>query len=322
MKGAKWIIYIMSVYMLTGFVSTELMAAETKLIPLYTAAAGGPSYMLGAGIASLTKKYVPGIEMVAEATPGSLPMVKNLREREGMKKEGFAIIASDGAFNAYHGKKDFEGKAYPSIRGITFLFGGPQFLAVPASSSIRSYADVRGKRIAIGGPGSTLAESTLALLELYGIKRSDFKPYFFGYVEAANGIRDGSLDGGILADVQYMELSLTQNVRVVPADEEVLKKLVTLYPYYPYTVFKPGSYKGVVQDSPAITFVVAFYTHAGVSTDVVYQITRSLFEHREEFYQVHKFAKMMTPETALKGIPIPLHPGAEKYFRESGVIKN
>jgi len=322
MKGTKVIAFLIVVYVLMGFISAGPMAAETKLIPLYTAAAGGPSYMLGAGIASLTKKYVSGVEMVAEATPGSGPMVRNLREREGMKREAFAIIASDGAFNAYHGKKDYEGKAYPAIRGITFLFGGPQFLAVPANSSIRSYSDVRGKRVGIGGPGSTIAESTLALLELYGIKRSDFKPYFFGYVEAANGIRDGSLDGGILADVQYTELSLTQNVRAVPADEEILKKLLSQYPYYPYAIFKSGSYKGVDQDTPAITFVVALYTYAGVSTDLVYQITKNLFEHREEYYQVHKFARMMTPETALKGIPIPLHPGAEKYYKESGVIKN
>jgi TRAP transporter TAXI family solute receptor len=139
------------------------------------------------------------------------------------------------------------------------------------------------------------------------------------------GIIDGSLDAGFLGGsypmASYTEVSLTHAVRIVPVDEKVIKEMASGSPYYYRAVVKAKSYKGLEQDTSIIGFAAGLFTHANVSTDLVYSVLRSLYEHRTEYYQVHASAKEMTPGAALKGIPIPLHPGAENYFKEIGIIK-
>ena len=321
----RLILMIAVLIFITLTVTPASMPSSKKLIPLYTPPSGGTGYILGAGIASVTKKHLPDLEVVVEATPGTVAMVKFLMERESMKREAFAIFACDGAFNAVKGQKEFAGKPFPNLRAVTFLWGADLYLVVPTNSPIKSYADIKGRRVGMGGAGSTVALTGLYLLELSGVKREDFKPYFFVYKETIQGIKDGSLDAGFLAGgypiASYTELSLTHSVRIVPVDEEIIKKVTSENPYYYGGLVKAKSYKGLENDTPIVGFAGGLFTHAGVSTDLVYQITKNLYEHREEYYQIHLSAKEMTPETALKGIPIPLHPGAERYFKEIGVLR-
>jgi TRAP transporter TAXI family solute receptor len=312
-------------FIFSGIVFTSTSSAASKLIPVYTPATGGTGYILGAGIASLTKKYLQDVEMVVEPTTGALEMVRLIIERDRMKKEGFGIFGTVDAYYAFKGLKEYVGKPYPDLRAITFLWGADIYLVVPANSPIKSYADLKGKRVGMHGAGSSISLVAFSLLEAHGIKRQDFRPYFFVYKETMEGIKDGSLDAGFLGGsypmASYTELSLTHKVRIVPVDEKVIKEMVRGSPYYYRAVVKAESYKGLEQDTPILGFAAGLFTHANVIVDLVYNIVKNLYEHRTEYYQVHASAKEMMPETALKGIPIPLHPGAEKYFKEIGVVK-
>ena len=273
----------------------------------------------------MTKKYVPDVEMVVEPTTGALEMVKRIMEREQIKKEGLGIFGTVDAYYAFKGLREYAGKPYPNLRAMTFLWGADIYLVVPANSPIKSYADLKGKRVGMHGAGSSISLVAFSLLEAHGVKRDNFKPYFFVYRETMEGIIDGSLDAGFLGGsypmASYTELSLAHSVRIVPVDENVIKEMVRESPYYYRAVVKAKSYKGLEQDTPILGFAAGLFTHATVSDDLVYNIMRNLYEHRMEYYQVHASAKEMTPETALKGIAIPLHPGAEKYFKEIGIIK-
>jgi TRAP transporter TAXI family solute receptor len=295
--------------------------AAAKVIPWYTPPSGGAGYMLGAGLASVTKKYLQDVEVVVEPTKGTLEMVRLLKEREGMKREAFAQIGSPDAYDAYKGQKGFAGKPYPTIRAVTFLHGGDAPLVVLRNSSIKSYADLKGKRVGIGGAGSSVALMSFACLEAHGVKREDFKPYYYSYKESADGITDKSLDAGFMPVLSFAELSLTQDVRMVPMDEPVAKKIVTEHPYYYIDVVKAKAYKGIEQDTPIMLFAVNLFTHAGVSEDLTYRILKNLYEHLPEFHAVHRAARDATLQNALRGVVVPLHPGAEKYYKEVGVIK-
>ena len=325
MKRIGFMVLAVGLFGFLGLISVSTSSAASKLIPVYTPATGGTGYILGAGIASVTKKYLPGVEMVVEPTTGSLEMVRRILERDQMKKEGFGIFGTIDAYNAFKGLKEYVGKPYPNLRAITFLWGADIYLVVPASSPIKSYADIKGKRVGMAGAGSSISLIAFSLLEAHGVKREDFKPYFYVYKETMEGIKDGSLDAGFLGGsypmASYTELSLTHNVRIVPVDEMVIGQMVKGSPYYYRGVVKAKSYKGLEQDTPIPGFAVGLFTHANVSADLMYNIVKNLYEHRTEYYQVHVSAKEMTPETALKGIPIPLHPGAEKYFKEIGIVK-
>jgi len=325
MKRNFFIVLAVCFFIFPGIFSVSTSSAASKLIPLYTPSSGGTGYILGAGIASLTKKYVQDVEMVVEPTTGSLEIVRRIAERDRMKKEGFGVFGTVDAYHSFKGLKEFSGNPYPNLRAITFLWGADVYLVVLSNSPIKSYADLKGKRVSVSGAGSTVSLVAFSLLEAHGVKRDDFKPYFFVYKETMEGIKDGSLDAGFLGGsypmASYTELSLTHNVRIVPVDEKVIKEMVSESPYYYRAVVEAKSYKGLEQDTPIIGFAAGLFTHANVSADLVYSILKNLYEHRTQYYQVHASAKEMTPGTALKGIPIPLHPGAEKYFKEIEIIK-
>jgi TRAP transporter TAXI family solute receptor len=325
-RKRKIILLFIGISLFSVTISTAPGLAASTLIPVYTPPTGGTGYILGAGIASVTKKYLPGVELVVEPLGGgTVAIVKMLMEKETMKRDAFGVFAADGAFNAFKGQKEFAGKPYPNLRAVTFLWGADLYLVVPTNSPIRSYSDLKGKRVGMGGAGGTVSLTALYLLELHGVKREDFKPYFFVYKETIEGIKDGSLDAGFLGGgypiAAYTEISLTHSVRIVPVQEEIIKKVTVENPYYYRGLVKANSYKGLEHDTPIIGFSSGLNTQAGVNEGLVYQITKNLFDHKEDYYQIHLSAREMTPETALKGIPIPFHPGAERYFKEAGILK-
>lgn len=320
----RLILMITALIFLTLIVNQPVMAAEKKMIPLYTPPSGGTAYILGAGLASVTNKYMPDVEMVVEATTGTLEMVRRLMERERMTREAFATFGTVEGNDAFKGLREHSGKACPTLRAVSFQTSYVIYLTVPANSPIKSYADIKGKRVGMSGAGSSVAVLGFFLLEAHGVKKEDFKPYFYTYKETMEGIKDGGIDAGFLGGsypmASYTELSLTHNVRIVPVDRSIVEKVISERPYL-LEVVKAKSYKGLEQDTPVMGWAGGIFTHASVSSDLIYRFIKNLYEHREDYYQVHVAAKEMTPETALKGISIPLHAGAEKYFKEIGVIK-
>ena len=319
------IIYVIGTYTLLTIFSLICVHAATEVIPLYTPPVGGTAYVLGAGVVSVTNKYLPDAHLVHEASTGTMAMVRRMMQRDAAKKPCFAVFGTPDGWDAYKGLGIFAGTPFSNLRAIVFVNASDQYLVVPAKSPIKTFADVKGKRIGIGGPGSTVANSALLFLEYSGVTKNDFKPYYYTYRETVEGIQDGSLDGGFVGGgypiAIYTELALTHDVRIVPIDEKILKKIVDERPYYYGTVVKAKSYKGLEQDILIYGFATALWTLSSLSTDFVYTLLKNLFDHRADYYAIHQSAKDMTPEDAMKGIPIPFHSGAQRYFKEAGVMK-
>lgn len=327
MKSARvrMLVSVAGMYLLLSFLCPSMGVMAAELIPFYTPPAGGVAYVLGAGIITVTNKYIPEAKMVHEATTGTMDIVRRMMARAEAKKDCFGIFGTVDGYRAYKGQGEYSGKAFTSLRHVVFVNGTDLYLVVPADSPIKSYGDARGKRIGMGGPGSTVANTALFLFEQHGIKKEDFKPYYFTYRETVDGIQDGSLDGGFLAGgypvAAYTELSSRHNVRIVPVEEKKLKKITAEHPYYYESLIKANAYKGLEKDTPILGFTTALFSHEGVDAEFMYRFVKNLFEHREDYYAIHTSAKDMTPETALKGMSVPLHPGAGKYYKEIGVIK-
>ena len=326
MKWTKPIpLLVVGIFALIATIPPTTLRAASELIPLYTPPVGGTAYVLGAGIVSLTNKHLPTAHLVHEATTGTMDMVRRMMARDDAKKPSFAIFGTPDAADAYKGLGVFAGKPFTNLRGIVFVNASDMYLVVPSKSPIKSFADVKGKRIGIGGPGSTVANSALRFLEASGVAKDDFKPYYYTYRESVEGIQDGSLDGGFVGGgypiAIYTELALRHDVRIVPIDETVLKKVVAEHPSYYGTVVKAKSYKGLEQDTLIYGFATALFTLSNVSTDYVYALLKNLFDRKADYYAIHRSARDMTAEDAMKGISVPFHPGAEKYHKEIGAMK-
>jgi TRAP transporter TAXI family solute receptor len=296
-----------------------------ELVPFYTPPAGGVAYVLGAGIITVNNKYITEAKMVHEATTGTMDIVRRMMARSEAKKDCFSIFGTVDGFRAYKGEGEYSGKAFTALRFVVYVNGTELYLVVPANSPIKSYADVKGKRIGMGGPGSTVANTAHFLFNQHGVKKEDFKPYYFTYRETVEGIQDGSLDGGFVAGgypvAAYTELSSRHSVRIVPVDESMIKKIASEHPYYYGSLIKANAYKGLDKDTQILGFTTALFSTENMSPEFMYKFIKNLFDHKADYYAIHTSAKDMSPETALKGKSVPVHPGAEKYYKEIGVIK-
>jgi TRAP transporter TAXI family solute receptor len=306
--------------------TTPAGAAPQQLVAFWSPAAGGGAYILVAGMIGTVNKYMPGdVSFVQEQTTGAMEGLRRLQLAYGQKKPGFADVSTLDAWNYYKGEAEYKGKAFPELRAVVFNQFVDLYLAVPTNSPIKSWADVKGKRIGMGGPGSAVANVGHLILDAYGVTKKDFKPYYYVFKETAEGISDGSLDGGLFAGSYpiaiYMELSTLKNVRIVPVEERITKKLMGEYPGVYQNVVKAKSYKGVEEDTRIIEWTGSVWTHSGVSNDIVYNFLKTLFDHKEEYYQIHKDARVLTVANATLTIRVPFHPGAEKYLKEVGALK-
>jgi len=314
---------LFAVVLLLVAVATGAQAAQ-ELVPLYTLPAGGTVYVLGAGIVSVSNKYMPTTKFVQQASSGTLDIVRKMMQKDAQKKDAFGIFATVDGYNAYKGNNEYARKPFANLRAVTFINSTDVYLVVRANSPIQSYKDCKGKRLGIGAAGSTMANTAMFLLEQHGVAKNDFKAQYYSYREIVEGIQDNSLDGGFLAGgfpiAAYTELATNFNVRIVPVDETVLKNL-SQYPYYYRTVVKAKSYKGINKDIPIMGFYVGLHANANASPDFVYKMIKNLFEHKSDYYVIHSSAKELTIQNASKGFAVPFHPGAEKYLKEIGALK-
>jgi uncharacterized protein len=318
---------IVSLAILILFVcAAPASAQQQQLVGFASPAAGGLSYVTVAGMVNTVNKYMPGnVKFMHEATTGTLDMVRRLQLAYGQKKEMLAAFGTPDGWNAYKGEAEYKGRALSQLRAVIFNHFVDLYLAVPANSPIKSYADIKGKRIGMGGPGSSPANLGHLTLEYYGVTKKDFKPFYYVYKETVEGIQDGSLDGGFLAGgypmPSYLELSTRFNARIVPVDDKIARKIIADHPGHYQNMVKAKSYKGLEQDTPILGWTSAVWTHSGVSNDLVYNFLKTLFDHKEEYYQIHQDARGLSLENATKTILVPFHPGAEKYLKEMGAIK-
>ncbi len=226
----------------------------------------------------------------------------------------------------YEGKGRFKGEKYPDLRALCSFPYGPTHIFTLVSSGIKSVRDFRGKRISLGGAGSAGATLAESILKSYGIDpKKDIVASYQTITAQASAIRDGAIDGGFVFTPgpigPFTEVALSKPIRLLPIDEPQLNELLKEIPGSARMVHPAKIYKGVDQDIISIGNVIIFVVNSKVSEEMVYRLTKCLWENLEEFHEVHPLAKSFQKKTALDQIPIPLHKGAERYYREAGMIK-
>ncbi len=297
------------------------VAAPAQFISIATGGTGGTYFIIGSGMAKVIEKYVPNVKVSVESTAAS---IENIRLIAG-KKVQFAIVMPDGAYFGYYGGREFKDTKYPNLRSVMAGHTSPMHFMVKSNSGIKSFADLKGKRVALSAPGSTavfIAESTL---EAYGLTKQDYKPMLLSYAEQANALRDGAIDmacvfAGVPASAA-LELCTTQDITFLSVGPEEMKKVLKDHPYCKEFTIKAGTYRGLNADvkSPATSSILI--TYAELEPELVYAVSKAILEHTPELKEVHPQAAEYDLPDAPVGVAIPLHPGAAKYLTEKGVLK-
>ncbi len=270
--------------------------------------------------AAYATQNVPGVKASAEASAGSLD---NIRTVGGGKAELGLAFASD-MYNAYRGQDAFK-QAYKNMRAVTFLMGSVGHFVVPADSDIKALEDIKGKTISMGGPGSGSAKSLTALLQHMGLW-GQFTPVYAGR-KSPEQLKAGKVAAYNwhpgLGNAMIRDTASSMKIRFINMDAPAKASgFYDKFPYFGPTVIPAGTYPGVDVDTPTFGTGTVMISHAGVSEDVIYKITKGVFSDAGKKFLVSsagKVANQMTLENAFRTVSIPLHPGAAKFFAEAGV---
>ncbi len=293
--------------------------AKTQFISVGTGGTGGVYYPYGGGIAEIWTKYVKGVRAVAEVTGASVENTKLCHRAETL----FGEIMNDVAYQAYNGIGKFKGKPQ-NIRGMFEMYPHHYHVVALKKSDVKTIYDIKGKKVSVGAPASgTEYKTNLILQEALGIPYSSFNVFRLSFTETANALKDGTIEVGIW-DVaaptsSVMDLSTTHDIKMISFAPEDIKKIIDKFPFYSEFILASKTYRGQDYDVHNPSVWNTFICNADVDEEMVYRLTKAVFEHQDYMVKIHPFARFTTPENAAKHAVIPLHPGAIRYLKERGV---
>jgi len=296
--------------------------AADKNISIGTGAMSGTYYPLGVAMAKMWSAANIGVNVAAEATGGS---VENARHIKGKTME-IGFVESLIAEWAYQGQEMFKDNKVANIRGLISLYPNTIQTVVKADSGIKSYADLKGKKVSCGIQGSSSVLAIKIVLETYGIPFSDIKPQYLAYGPAMELLKDGQVDA-VLVDAgaptsSIIDIVSQHKVKILSIDRANIDKIVQKYPYFSKaTVIPKGTYSGINEDVVTTGSLATLCVAAEMPDNLVYQITKTLIEKKADVAKVHEKGKTIDLQTAVNGFSIPLHPGALKYYKEKGAVK-
>jgi TRAP transporter TAXI family solute receptor len=298
----------------------SLPAKAQEFINVLTGGTSGVYYPLGVALADIYAQGIEGSRTQVQATKASVENLNLLQQGKGE----IAFSLGDSVKLAAEGNTEagFPGKL-DKLRGIAAIY--PNYIQIVASeeSGIKSLADLKGKSLSVGAPASGTELNARAIFAAAGMKYEDLgKIEYLPFAESVELIKNRQLDATLqsaglgVASIRDLATSVKITVVAVPAPD--VAKIGS--PYVAATI-PAGTYEGqtaAVETAAVGNFLV---THDGVSEDTVYKMTKLLFESLPQLTAAHAAAKAIDPAKALDGMPVPLHPGAEKYYREAGILK-
>jgi hypothetical protein len=299
-------------------------AQTTNRISITTGGTGGVYYPLGGGMANVLSKNVPGLQATAEVTGGSVDNLKLINA--GKSEVGFSMV--DAGWEAYQGLDKFkEGKV--NARTLLVLYPNKMHVVTVDGSGIGKLADLKGKRVSTGSPGSGTEIMALRMLEAVGIDgRKDIKQERLGAAESVNALKDRKIDaffwvGGVpTAAVTDLAATPGLKMKLIDHDDTVDAMNRKYGPLYVKSTIPAGSYPGQDRASTNVDVWNILVTNDKMSDAMAYAIVKTLFDKKADLIAVHQEAKNIELKNQPIGSPIPFHPGARKYFEEQGIKVN
>ncbi len=295
--------------------------ADNRFVTVLTGGTSGVYYPLGVALSQLAGKAVPDAKTSVQATKASAENLNLLQAGRGE----VAFSLGDSLSDAWKGDAEAGFKApLKKLRGVAGIY--PNYIQIVASaeSGIKTLADLRGKRLSVGAPRSGTELNARAILKAAGIGYKDLgKVEYLSFGESVELMKNRQLDATLqsagLGVASLRDLSTAMKIVVVAVPADVVAKVGD--PAYQAASIPAKTYDGQEVDVPTAAITNFLVTHEGVSADVIYQITKALYTNLDAMTSAHSAAKAIRLENAVKGMPVPLHPGAERYYREVGLLK-
>ena len=303
-----------------AFMVSAAWAQTAVRLSIVTGGTGGVYYPMGAGMANILSKYIPYAEATAEVTTASVDNCLLV----GAGKANLALIMADVGWDAYQGKGKFNKKE--PLRTIAVLYPNNMHIVTLEGQGIQKVSDLKGKRVSTGAPGSGTQVKALRVLEAYGLDPDkDMKRDRLGASESAGALKDRKIDAyfwdGGLPTPSVTDLGATPGIKIkLIGHEDAIPKMRQKYgPLYVKGIIPAKTYPGQDEDVPIAVVWNLLICHEKMEGDLVYDIVKTLFGYQTELITVHTMARFFSLAPQREGSPIPLHPGATRFFTERGV---
>ncbi len=299
--------------------------AQQRTLSIATGGTGGVYYPLGGGLANILTKALPGVQATAEVTGGSVDNLKLI----GSGQAELAFTMVDATLDAYKGEDKFKGNKV-DVRALAVLYPNRMHVVSVDGRGVEKMADLKGKRVSTGSPGSATEVMAFRVIEAAGLdKDKDMRRERLGVAESVNAIKDGKIDAffwvGGLPTAAVTDLGATPGVKIKMIDHaDLFEKMNQKYGnLYAPDVIKAGTYPGQDKDNHITTVWNIMVTGAKMPEQLAYDIVRTTFDKKAEWVAVHREASELKLENQSVGKSgVPFHPGAIKYFTEQGVKMN
>jgi uncharacterized protein len=309
--------YILSFAILLVLSLALAACGGSKQLTMLTGGTGGTYYPLGGEISKIITDQT-GIKVTPSTSNASAENVEALATEEA----DIAFTQTDVMSNAAEGINAFEGNAIDNVLAIGSLYPETIQIVTTKDSGITSVEDLKGKNVSVGAPGSGTYVNAEQILAAHGIDiEKDINPQKLDFEESTGGIQDGNIDAAFITagtpTGSVEGLSATNDITIVPIAQDKIDELVSQFPYYAADTIPAGTY-GLESDVTTVAVLAMLAVSDKLSDDDVYEITKAIYENTGKI--THKKGELISIDKALNGIGIDLHPGAEKYYKEKGLL--
>lgn len=306
--------------LILAFSFASVVSADSYM-SIATGGTSGTYYPIGGAIASTVTK-AGKIQCTAETGNASVANM-NLVATKAIE---IAFVQNDITYWAVNGELMFQGKPMKNIRTVAALYPEHIHLVIAKDAGIKNFADLKGKRVGVGAPGSGVEGDVQAIFKVTGLTYKDLrKADFLDFAATASRFKDNQIDAGFVVAgypvAAIMDLTTTKDVDLLNFDDALLTKLNKQYPFLVKSNIPANTYRGITKNIATPAVMAILITHDEVPEQDVYDFTKAMFDGIADIHASHAKGKEINLKTALEGLTAPLHPGAARFYKEKGMIK-
>lgn len=295
--------------------------AQQQFVNVLTGGQSGVYYPMGVALSQIYAKAIPNVRATAQVTKASAENLNLLQAGRGE----LAMALGDAVSDAWKGDAEAGFKTkLDKLRGLSGTYNNYIQIVAAADSGIKTLADLKGKRISVGAAKSGTELNARAIFKAAGINYADLaKVEYLAFGESVELMKNRQLDATLqssgLGVASIRDLSTAVKIIIIPVPADVVAKVGDAA--YQTSIIPANTYTGQTTDIATAAIPNFLVTHSGVSDELAYQLAKTMYENLDTLYAAHNSAKVIKRENAIKGMPVPLHPGAERYYKEVGLIK-
>lgn len=320
MKKSVIALLILALIGAVAFAGGESEKKDQHDLIFGTAGTSGTYYVVGAAMGASVNKNSEKVNVIVQPTKGSMENL-NLANAGDIQ---LGLSNSDGVYWASTGTGTYEKSGKLNIKAVMNLYRSQGQMVALRSSGIKTYGDLKGKKVNLGPSGQTVVEASKAVLRAYGIDpEKDITPFFLAVDEGLSKLKDGEIDASFFMAAAptagVVNIASTTAIQLVDIDKHIIEQVSKEYPFYAVGVVPAGTYRGQNEDVYVTEMVTELFANADVPEDAIYEFVKQAIETQPQYVDAHVSIREITGEFAAQ-VVTDLHPGALKYYKEKGYL--